>query len=156
MSDLPFCCVGLALRAVVQGIFNARKSYDIWCSPRIQQWERAQQNDRKQTATDSGNVQAVLIECQTGVVIAKKSNDLLLVCGFSGSNLLFSFRDSFSQESVVLSFLFFLSLEPALLERKQMTATLQALWRHQSLDLRTAEGGLATRKRSSANLAHTP
>jgi hypothetical protein len=69
-------------------------------------------------------------------------DDLLLVRGFGGSNLLFSFRESFGQNSVVLSFLLLLGLEMALLERKQMAAALQALWSHQSLDLGARESRL--------------
>jgi len=59
---------------------------------------------------------------------------LLFVRGFGGSDLLFSIRQSLGQKGVILGLLFLLGLEMALLERKQMAATLEALWSHQSLD----------------------
>jgi len=60
---------------------------------------------------------------------------LLFVGGFDSSNLLLSFRKAFGQKCVVLDLLLFLGLETALLERMQVTATLETLWRHQPLDL---------------------
>jgi len=65
----------------------------------------------------------------------------LLVRGFDSSNLLFSFRHPLGQKSVVLGLVLFLGLEMTLLERKQMTATLETFRGNQPLDL----GGLEIR-----------
>jgi len=71
---------------------------------------------------------------------------LLLVRGLHSSNLLFSFCNPLGQKSVVLGLVLFLGLEMALLEREQMTATLETFWRNQPLDLgamgnRSGKGG---------------
>lgn len=73
-----------------------------------------------------------------------RGGDLLFVRGFDSSDLLFSFRKPLGQERVVLGLLLFLGLETALLERMQMTTTLEALWCHQPLDLGAREGKLVT------------
>ena len=60
---------------------------------------------------------------------------LLFVGSFDSSNLLFSLCNSLGQKGIILGLLLLLGLETALLERKQMTATLETFWRDQSLNL---------------------